>query len=123
MRTLVLALALTSLAGAQARPVTTFDPAGKWTFSTVDEKGAAISGTMEITGKPGTYTGTIAGGGDQPLQITEVFTSSTGAVLLANLPDGIAFIKMSKEPDGKIKCNWSPVRDMTPATLTRSAGQ
>jgi hypothetical protein len=123
MRTLVLALALASIAGAQPRPATAFDPAGKWTYSTQDENGNPISGTMDITGTPGAYSGTIVGGGDQPLQITGVYTSSSGAVVLANLPDGAtAFIKISKEADGKIKCNWAPVPSLVPATLTRSGG-
>ena len=123
MRTLVLALALASIAGAQARPapVPGFDPAGKWTFSTVDENGAPISGTMEITGKPGAYTGTIMGGGDRPLQITEVFTSPTGAVIFADLPDGgVAVIKVWTDASGKIQCGWGPIRQVVPATVARA---
>lgn len=127
MKTLVLALALASvsMSGAQqAPPATTFDPAGKWSYSTQDENGNALSGTMEIVGKPGAYTGTIVGGGDQPLQITDVFTSSAGAVALANLPDGsIGYIRISKQADGKVKCNWTPLPNLIPVTLTRSGAK
>jgi len=123
MKTLILALALVSLTGAQARPVPSFDPAGKWTYSTADDSGQAATGTMEITGKPGAYTGTIQGGGD-PFVIKDVFTSPNGAAIFANMPDGgIAVIKMWKEADGSVKGSWVPVRGMIPATLTRSAAQ
>jgi hypothetical protein len=124
MRTLVLALglALASMSSAaQTRPVTTFDPLGKWTFSTQDENGNAISGTMEITGKPGAYTGTIVGGADQPLQINDVFTSPTGMVIMANLPDGgVAVIKVWTDAGGKIQCGWGPVAKVIPATVGRA---
>lgn len=122
MRTLVLALALVSLAGAQApRPVTTFDPAGKWTYSTLDDEGAPISGTMEITGKPGAYSGTIVSGTNPPLQINDVLTSTNGAVVLANLPNGgVAVIKMWQDADGKLQCGWGPIRSVIPATLARA---
>ena len=120
MRTLVLALALASITAAQTRPVTTFDPVGKWTYSTLDENGAPISGTMEITGKPGAYTGTIAGG-DQPLPITDVFTSPNGMAFFANLPDGsVAVGKMTQAADGKIQCVWGPLRGVIPATVARA---
>ena len=121
MRTLVLALTLVSLAGAQARPATPFDPAGKWSFSTIDDQGAPISGTMEITGTPGAYAGTIVSGPDRTLQINDVLTSATGAVILANLPGdgGVAVIKIWKEADGTIKAGWGPIKNVIPATLAR----
>jgi hypothetical protein len=123
MRTLILALALVSMSAAQPRPATTFDPVGKWTYSTVNEEGAAISGTMTITGKPGAYTGTIQGEGD-PLPITDVFTSPSGMALFATLPDGsVAVVKVETGADGKLKCVWGPLRGVIPATVTRAAGQ
>jgi hypothetical protein len=123
MRTLILALALASMSAAQPKPATTFDPVGKYTYSTVNEDGAAVSGTMVITGKPGAYTGTIQGDGDA-LPITDVFTSPSGMAIFANLPDGnVAVIKVWKEADGKLKCTWGPLRGVIPATVTRAAGQ
>jgi hypothetical protein len=123
MRTLVLALAVLSLAGLQTRPVTPFDPAGKWTYSTIDDQGAPISGTMEITGKPGAYTGTIVSGPDRTLQISDVLTSANGAVILANLPDGgVAVIKVWQGADGKLQGGWGPIRSVIPATVARGRG-
>ena len=121
MRMLVLALALVSLTGTQARPVTPFDPAGKWTFSTTEDTGGAISGTMEITGKPGAYTGTIVSGTNPPIPINDVLTSATGAVILANLPDGgVAVIKVWQGADGKIQCGWGKIGTVIPATVARA---
>jgi hypothetical protein len=122
MRTLVLALALVSLAGAQAsRPLTPFDPAGKWTFSTLDDKGAPVSGTMEITGNPGAYTGTIVIAPDRTLQINDVLTSANAAVILVNMPEGgVAVIKMWKEADGTIQCGWGPIPNVIPAKVVRA---
>ena len=121
MKTVVLILALTALAGAQTRPAPAFDPAGKWTFSTTNENGQPISGTMEITGRPGAYAGTILGADGQPLVITEGFTSPTGAVLFANLADGnVAVIKMVQDAAGKVDCKWGPLQAQIPATLARA---
>jgi hypothetical protein len=121
MRTLVLALALVSITAAQPRSVTTFDPTGKWTYSTQDDQGAAISGTMEITGKPGAYTGSIVSGPERTLQISDVLTSPNGMVVLANLPDGgVAVIKVWQDADGKIQGGWGPIRSVIPATVARA---
>ena len=121
MKTLVLALALLSLTGAQARPSAMFDPAGKWTFSTADDSGASMSGTMEITGRPGAYTGTIVNGTNPPLPINDVLTSATGAVILANPPDGgVVVIKVWQTADGKIQCGWGQIRNVLTATVTRA---
>ena len=121
MKTLVLALALVTLTGAQAQPVTQFDPAGKWTYSTLNDEGAPISGTMEITGKPGAYTGTIATGPDRALQINDVLTSPNGAVVLANLPNGgVAVIKIWKDADGALQCGWGSISTVIPAKVARA---
>jgi hypothetical protein len=120
MRTLVLALALASITAAQPRSVTTFDPLGKWTYSTVDDSGTPISGTMEITGKPGAYAGTIVSGPDRTLQINDVLTSPNAMVVFANLPDGaVAVIKVWQDADGKIQAGWGPIRSVIPATVAR----
>jgi hypothetical protein len=116
---LALALALVSLTGAQARPVTPFDPAGKWTYSTLDDQGAPISGTMEITGTPGAYTGTIVS--DRTLQINDVLTSANAAVVLTNLPNGgVAVIKIWRDADGTLQCGWGPIPTVIPVKIARA---
>ena len=123
MRNLLLATTLV-VAGAgwmQSGPATAFDPAGKWTYTTQDEQGTAISGTMMISGKPGSYTGTITTAQGQDLPVADVFTSSKGMVVVANLPDGAsAVIKVTRKPDGKFDAGWAAVRNVIPATMERA---
>src|SRR5262245_31448918 len=124
MRTFLLAgLALASMVsyGQPAREAAAFDPAGKWTYATKDDKGPAISGTMEISGTPGAYTGTIVNGPDR-IPITDVLTSPIGMVAFATLPNngGAAVIKVWKTPDGKLQGGWSLVTDVIPATIERA---
>lgn len=122
MRNLVLAMALgASVSGtAQTRPAA-FDPAGKWTYTTRDDAGAPIAGTMEISGKPGAYVGTLVSGPDRTLQISDVLTSPNGMVVIANLPDGgVAVIKVWKDAAGKLQAGWGPIRSVIPATVERA---
>jgi hypothetical protein len=123
MRTLLLAttLALAIGGGMQSRPAAGLDPAGKWTYSTRDEQGSTVSGTMTISGKPGAYTGTISVGEGQGLPITDVLVSSSGMVMLATLQDGgTAMIRITKKADGTLDSGWAPVRNMIPATIERA---
>jgi hypothetical protein len=123
MRNLVLAATLAvSVSGyVQTRPPATFDPVGKWTYSTRDDAGAAISGTLEITGKPGAFQGTLTSAPDRTLQIADVLTSPTGMVVIANLPDGgVAVIKVWSDAAGKLQAGWGPIRTVIPATVERS---
>lgn len=123
MRTFVLALALASIVAAeQPRPVTTFDPVGRWTYSTHDDEGAPISGTMEIAGKPGAYTGALVAGPDRTIPISDVLTSPNGMVVLAELPNngGLAVIRVWNGTDGKLQGSWGPIRSVIPATVDRA---
>lgn len=124
MRNLLLAVALAATVSDvafQAKPPAAFDPVGKWTYSTHDDSGTPISGTMEITGGPGTYTGTIASAPDRVLQISDVMTSPTGMIVIANIPDGgVAVIKVWKDETGKLQAGWGPIRAVIPATVERS---
>lgn len=121
MRTLVLGLALASLITYVQPASKDFDPVGKWTYSTKDDTGAPISGTMEITGTPGKYAGTLISGPDRKIPISEVMTSPTGMIVLANIDNGaVAVIKVWKGPDGRIQAGWGAVREVIPATVERS---
>lgn len=123
MRNLLLALALgASVSGSiQTRPQAAFDPVGKWTYATRDDAGAPITGTMDISGKPGAYQGTLGSIPDRMLQIGDVLTSPNGMVVIANLPDGgVAVIKVWKDAAGKLQAGWGPIRAVIPATVERS---
>jgi len=121
MRALVLGLALASLATYAQPAAKNFDPVGKWTYSTRDDNGAAISGSMEIAGSPGSYTGTIVSGPERKIPITEVMTSPNGMIVLANIDNGgVAVIKVWKGPDGKLQAGWGAVREVINATVERA---
>ena len=123
MRTLLLVTTLALAAGGmQSRPAATgFDPAGKWTYSTVDDSGGQATGTMTITGKPGAYTGTIVTAQGQELPITDVYTSANGMVIMATMQDGgTAVVRVTMKPDGKLEAGWAPVRNVIPATVARA---
>ncbi len=123
MRNLVLAAALAASVSGYLQPPqpASFDPVGKWTYSTRDEAGAPITGTMEISGKPGAYQGTVGSSPDQMLAVTDVMTSPSGMVVLANLPDGgVAVIKVVKDAAGKLQAGWGPIRSVIPATVERA---
>ena len=124
MRQLLFATVLVTFAatGIQPRQATSFNPVGKWNYSTKDEEGTAISGTMEITGKAGAYTGTIVSGPGRELKISDVLTSPNGMVVIADLPDGngVAVVKVWKTADGKFGAGWGPIRSVIPATIDRA---
>jgi len=123
MRHLLFATVLVTFAaaGMQPRPAASFDPAGKWTYSTHDDQGAPISGTMEIAGKPGAYTGTIVSGPGRELKVSDVLTSPNGMIVIADLPDGgVAVVKVWKDADGKLGAGWGPIRNVIPATVERA---
>jgi hypothetical protein len=116
-------LALLLVPAIQPQPAApALDPAGKWTFSTHDEDGNPIGGTMEITGEPGKYRGEITVNGmDQKMPVTDVTTSATAIVLLATGQDGgSAVIKIWKGSDGKLQSTWGPVKQIIPATVEKA---
>jgi len=125
MRNLVLVLALalgaSALESAQTRPAAGFDPVGKWTFATRDDAGVAVTGTLEISGRPGAYAGTLTSAPDRTLQVSDVLTSPNGMIVLANLPDGgVAVIKVWNDAAGKLQAGWGPIRTVIPATVERT---
>jgi len=122
MRNLILAVALSaSVSGlVQTKPPAAFDPVGKWTYATRDDAGAPITGTMEISGKPGAFQGTLTSAPDRTLTIADVLTSPNGMVVIANLPDGgVAVIKVWKDAAGALQAGWGPIRSVIPATVER----
>jgi len=101
---------------------TGLDPAGKWTFTTRDDQGQSLGGTMTITGTPGHYAGTIAVQGQekQPV-ITDVVAAGNTMIVLANTGDGgSAVVKIWKGADGKLQCVWGPVTQVIHATVEYS---
>ena len=98
-----------------------FDPAGTWSYSTLDDQGSQTTGTMTITGKPGAYTGSVLTAQGQAIPLTNVYTSATGMVVVAPFGDGgTMVIKVTAKADGTVEAGWTPVRNLIAATMTRT---
>ena len=124
MRSILLGAVMATLLVPAVRPqpaAAPLDPVGKWTFSTHDEDGTALSGTMEITGQAGSYHGVITVTGmDDKLPITDVAVSSSLVVVFANTQDGSpAIVKIWQGTDGKVQAAWSPLKQVIPASVEK----
>jgi hypothetical protein len=98
------------------------DPVGKWTFSTTNEEGNPTTGTIEISGKPGAYTGRITTSQGTTLQIGDVLSSSNVVLMLADLPDGngTAVVKIIRSATGVYSGQWGALRGTIPARVERA---
>ncbi len=97
------------------------DPLGKWTFSTATEDGTPTTGTIEVTGKPGAYTGRITTSAGGILPIQDVMTSRNAMVIFAELPDGggTAVVKITRAADA-FSAYWGALRGTIPAKIERA---
>jgi hypothetical protein len=124
MRSILLGavMAMTLVPTVRPQPASAaLDPVGKWTFSTHDEDGTALTGTMEIAGQPGSYHGEVTVNGlDEKLAITDVGVSGNAVIVLANTKDGTAaIVRIGKGTDGKLQAAWGPVRQWIPAAVEK----
>lgn len=69
------------------------DPAGAYEFSTV-VNGQATTGTMEMTGTPGAYTGKILTNMFPEIPIVSAVVEGDAINVKANMPDGELLIHM-----------------------------
>lgn len=63
------------------------DPVGNYEFSTIVD-GQTVTGSMHITGTPGSYTGRILTSMFPEIPITGVTTFQTKMIVKGNMPDG-----------------------------------
>jgi|SRR5438552_1768203 len=96
------------------------DPVGTWSFTTTMSDGQPITGTFQISGKPGAYTGSAVSHDGNTFPIREVFTSPNGLILTADLGNSLAFIRISKDASGKFAGNWGEVTSQIPITAERA---
>ena len=98
------------------------DPVGKWNFTTTNEEGTPTTGTIEISGKPGAYTGRISTSQGTTLQVGDVMTSKDVLLLLADLPDGAgtAVVKIIRSSTGTYSGHWGALRATIPAKVERA---
>ena len=116
---LVCLVSLVSLWQGDAKNI---DPVGKWNFSTTNEEGTPTTGTIEISGKPGAYTGRISTSQGTTLQVGDVMTSKDVLLLLADLPDGAgtAVVKIIRSSTGAYSGHWGALRATIPAKVERA---
>ncbi len=120
-RTVLAGLLLLSAAGVQKPAADYIDPVGKWTFTTKSEGGDAATGTIEIAGTPGAYTGKIVTASGREIAITDILTSPKSIVIVADLPEGgAAIVRGVRDESGSIKGSWAPMRGAIPLTLERA---
>lgn len=97
------------------------DPTGKWTFATTTEDGTPTTGTIEVSGKPGAYTGRITTNAGSILPIQDLMTSRDAIVILAELPDGAgtAVVKIARSGTA-FSGYWGAMRGTIPAKVERA---
>ena len=113
---------LVSLVGLWQGDAKNIDPVGTWNFSTTNEEGTPTTGTIEISGKPGAYTGRISTSQGTTLQVGDVMTSKDVLLLLADLPDGAgtAVVKIIRASTGTYSGHWGALRAVIPAKVERA---
>ena len=113
---------LVSLVGLWQGDAKNIDPVGKWNFSTTNEEGTPTTGTIEISGKPGAYSGRISTSQGTTLQVGDVMTSKDVVLLLADLPDGAgtAVVKIIRSSTGTYSGHWGALRAVIPAKVERA---
>ena len=117
------ALVVLGLIGQQTTAPKPFDPVGKYSISTTSETGAAVTGTLEITGTPGAYKGQTTISDGTVLGISEVMTSPNGLMAVSELPNGgVALVKLVRDASGKYTGAWGQIAQSFTITATKAGG-
>lgn len=95
------------------------DPVGKWTVSTVSDEGQPMSVTMDVTGKPGAYTGQAVTSLNRTLPLRELATTPIGFVALFDLPQGAIVVRVVRE-GGKYVGAWGAVEQTFALTAEKA---
>ena len=120
MRTILGTIAIATIVVAGQQSPAHFDPVGKWTYETQNEQGGTITGSMEITGSPGAYKGTIISSDGAQIPVVEVMTSPKGMMLLGDMADGSVVVRVLRDSSGTLTATWGPVRPVITAKVTRA---
>jgi len=91
------------------------NPVGKYEFTT-SLQGQTLTGTMEIAGTPGAYTGRITSSATEPIPITTVTVEGQNMTVAGETPNGTLTIRMNMAADGTFTGGWTLAGDG--ATLT-----
>jgi hypothetical protein len=82
------------------------DPAGSYEFTTVVD-GQTVTGTMDIAGTPGAYTGKILTNLFPEIPIVGAAVEGNAINVRASMPDGELAIHMVFEAGPDFKGNWA----------------
>jgi len=118
-RMFVTGLLLLASSSARAQAPQVMDPVGKWTVSTVSDEGAPMGVTMDITGKPGAYTGQAVTSLNRTLPLRELATTPVGFVALFDLPQGAIVVRVVRE-NGKYVGAWGAVEQTFALTAEKA---
>jgi hypothetical protein len=106
------------LSGLAPQSNQAFDPTGDWTVSTTTDTGQALSVAVQISGKPGAYTGQ-AQTPDRVLQLRDLATTPTGMIAIFDLPQGAIVVRIVREPADTYSGAWGEVTQTYALTATR----
>lgn len=93
------------------------NPAGVFEFETTVD-GGPVTGSVEITGQPDTYTGTIRTSVTQDMPIAGVAVDGNLLVVTADTPDGVLTLRMRFTGD-EFTGGWTLAGDGAPLTGRR----
>jgi hypothetical protein len=117
-RVCVFGLLLIGAVAPAAQPTPDLNPVGKWTVSTVSDEGQPMTVTMDITGKPGAYTGQAVTSLNRTLPLRELATTPTGLVALFDLPQGGIVVRIVRDGNKFIGA-WGAFEDSFALTAER----
>lgn len=123
VRTIVCACVLGVVSVQQPAAPAAFDPAGKWTVSTTSDDGQPMTATVEISGKPGSYSGQAVTNLGRVIPIREIMTSPSGMMMVAELPQSFLIIRVTRDASGKHTGNWGEILSTYPLTAERAGGR
>jgi hypothetical protein len=119
VRTIVCACVLGVVFVQQPAAPASFDPVGKWSVSTRSDDGQPMTATVEIGGKPGSYTGQAVTSLGRAIPIREIMTSPTGMMTVAELPQSFLIIRVARDASGKYTGDWGEILSTYPLTAER----
>jgi hypothetical protein len=120
VRTIACACVLGIVSVQQPAAPAPFDPVGRWSVSTTSDEGHSMTATVEIGGKPGSYSGQAVTNLGRVLPIREIMTSPTGMMMVAELPQSLLIIRVTRDASGKHTGNWGEVLSTYPLTAERA---
>lgn len=96
------------------------DPVGKYEFATT-VNGAAVTGTLEVTGTPGAYAGRLTSTATEPIALSGVTVEGQTMTVTAETGNGTLTVRMTFAADGTFTGAWALAGDGAPLTGRRTS--